>query len=85
MNNIIAVILTGIFLSLLSFPPASQAQSKNNPDLNAKQQNVVTIAAFTTNGNLEKLKIALNEGLDNGNYGLLCCHNALSVQLLQYP
>jgi 4-carboxymuconolactone decarboxylase len=65
-NNIIAVILTGIFLSLLSFPAVSQAQSTNNPDLNAKQQGIVTIAAFTANGNLEKLKTSLNEGLGAG-------------------
>lgn len=66
MNNIIAVILTGIFLSLLSFPSVAKAQSTNNPDLNAKQQNVVTIAAFTANGDLDKLKTSLNEGLDAG-------------------
>ena len=34
--------------------------------LNAKQQSIVTIAAFTAKGDLEKLKTALNEGLDAG-------------------
>ena len=34
--------------------------------LNAKQQSIVTIAAFTANGDLQKLKTALNEGLDAG-------------------
>ncbi|KKI91797.1 hypothetical protein WQ54_12510 [Bacillus sp. SA1-12] len=34
--------------------------------LNAKQQNIVTIAAFTAKGDLSQLKTALNEGLDAG-------------------
>lgn len=38
--------------------------SKNS--LNTRQQSIVAIAAFTANGDLEKLKPALNEGLDNG-------------------
>jgi len=37
-----------------------------NGGLNAKQQKIVTIAAFTANGDLDKLKAALNEGLDAG-------------------
>jgi 4-carboxymuconolactone decarboxylase len=34
--------------------------------LNAKQQSIVTIAAFTATGDLEKLRTALHEGLDAG-------------------
>jgi alkylhydroperoxidase/carboxymuconolactone decarboxylase family protein YurZ len=34
--------------------------------LNPRQQNIVTISAFTAKGDLEKLKTALNEGLDAG-------------------
>ena len=37
-----------------------------NEGLNAKQKGIVTIAAFTASGDLEKLKTALNEGLDAG-------------------
>ena len=37
-----------------------------NEDLNTKQQSIVTIAAFTAKGNMEKLKTALNESLDAG-------------------
>ena len=37
-----------------------------NGRLNAKQEEIVTIAAFTAKGDLEKLKTALNEGLDAG-------------------
>jgi 4-carboxymuconolactone decarboxylase len=34
--------------------------------LNAKQEGIVTIAAFTSNGDLQRLKTALNEGLNAG-------------------
>ena len=34
--------------------------------LNPKQQSIIAISSFTANGNLEKLKGALNEGLDAG-------------------
>ena len=37
-----------------------------NQTLDAKQQSIVPIAAFTANGDLEKLRTALNEGLDAG-------------------
>ncbi len=37
-----------------------------NEGLNAKQEKIVTIAAFTATGHLQKLKTALNEGLDAG-------------------
>ncbi len=37
-----------------------------NEGLNAKQEKIVTIAAFTALGHLQKLKTALNEGLDAG-------------------
>jgi 4-carboxymuconolactone decarboxylase len=38
----------------------------NKNSLNTRQQSIVAIAAFTANGDLEKLKSALNEGLDAG-------------------
>lgn len=66
MNSKIAIILAGIFFSLLNFSSVSQAQSTNTQDLNAQQQSIVTIAAFTAKGDLDKLKTALNDGLDNG-------------------
>lgn len=34
--------------------------------MNTRQKEIVTIAAFTANGDLQKLKTALNEGLDAG-------------------
>jgi 4-carboxymuconolactone decarboxylase len=41
------------------------AQSVNKL-LDAKEQSMVTIAAFTANGDLDKLKPALHSGLDAG-------------------
>jgi len=34
--------------------------------LNSKQKNIVTIAAFTASGELDRLKPALNQGLESG-------------------
>jgi 4-carboxymuconolactone decarboxylase len=42
-----------------------QAQQNKQP-LDAKEQGIITIAAFTANGDLERLKKALNSGLDAG-------------------
>lgn len=37
-----------------------------NQALSAREQNIITIAAFTANGDVDKLRTALNEGLDAG-------------------
>ena len=37
-----------------------------NQALNTKQQSIIPIAAFTANGDLDKLKTALHDGLDAG-------------------
>ena len=37
-----------------------------NQALSTKQQSIVPIAAFTANGDLDKLRTALNDGLDAG-------------------
>jgi hypothetical protein len=60
------MILAGIFVSVFSMVTISEAQAMKNGGLNAKQEKTVTIAAFTANGDLQKLKTALNEGLDAG-------------------
>jgi alkylhydroperoxidase/carboxymuconolactone decarboxylase family protein YurZ len=51
---------------MYSIATISEAQTMENKGLSAKQQSIVTIAAFTANGDMEKLKTALNEGLDAG-------------------
>ena len=66
MNKKLTVILTGIFISVFSILTISEAQTMKSGGLNAKQEKIVTIAAFTANGDLQKLKTALNEGLDAG-------------------
>ena len=66
MNIKIGILVASIFISMLSLSSHSQAQSTNGPELNPKQQGIVAIAAFTANGNMEKLKVSLNEGLDAG-------------------
>ncbi len=38
----------------------------NNQPLNTRQQSIVTISAFTANGDMENLTTALNSGLDAG-------------------
>lgn len=44
---------------------ASAQMKQSNQALNAKQQHIIPIAAFTANGDTEKLKVALVEGLQN--------------------
>ena len=66
MNKKILSILAGIFITVFSIASLSEAQTMKSAGLNAKQEKVVTIAVFTANGDLQKLKTALNEGLDAG-------------------
>jgi 4-carboxymuconolactone decarboxylase len=66
MNKNGLVILAGIFIWVYSFATISEAQTMKSEGLNAKQEKIVTIAAFTAKGDLPKLKTALNEGLDAG-------------------
>ena len=61
-----------LFLALALFtfdlPPELKAQQamKTNQALDKKQQSIISIAAVTATGNLPKLKIELNNGLDAG-------------------
>lgn len=66
MNNKLTVILTGILITVLSILTVSEAKTMNSEGLNARQKGIVTIAAFTASGDLEKLKTALSDGLDAG-------------------
>ncbi|MDR1709220.1 MAG: carboxymuconolactone decarboxylase family protein [Candidatus Accumulibacter sp.] len=52
--------LWAAFMGVVAVSGARAAESA----LNAKQQSVVAISALTARGDIEKLKIALNEGLD---------------------
>ncbi len=68
MNKKIILILAGVIFSLFNFTNISEAQSMKNENqvLTARQEKIVTIAAFTAKGDLPQLKNALNEGLDAG-------------------
>jgi alkylhydroperoxidase/carboxymuconolactone decarboxylase family protein YurZ len=65
MNKKLAVLL-GTFLLIWSFAALSEAETVKTQALSPKQQSIVAISAFTANGDLEKLKMALSEGLDAG-------------------
>jgi len=60
-------LLAVISTLIVNLAAISRAQNMDkNQALSAKQQSIVPIAAFTANGDMEKLKTALNEGLDAG-------------------
>jgi 4-carboxymuconolactone decarboxylase len=61
-TTILAVILAIMF----SFVAVTGAQTVNTRALSPKQRSIIAISAFTANGDLEKLKTALKEGLDTG-------------------
>ncbi len=62
----LAVIAASILIVMFSIATISEAKTMKNGGLNARQEQIVTIAVFTASGDLEKLKTALNEGLDAG-------------------
>ncbi len=66
MHKKMVAVLAGIILFAFSTTSITQAQTTDDQGLNSKQQSIVTIAAFTASGDLDKLKTALNEGLDAG-------------------
>lgn len=66
MNKKNTAFLALLFASMFSFATLSEAQTMKNEGLNSKQEKIVTIAAFTARGDLDKLKSALNLGLDAG-------------------
>jgi 4-carboxymuconolactone decarboxylase len=66
MNKKLTILLASILAALFSVVTFSEAQAMTNGGLNAKQEKIVAIAAFTANGDHQKLKTALIEGLDAG-------------------
>lgn len=66
MSRKITTILTGVFLLLFGMVAVSHAQASNDRVLTQKQRAIVPIAAFTAQGDMEKLSVALDEGLDAG-------------------
>lgn len=61
----ISKLLAAVFIFTISFWGIVEAQVMDN-ELSAKQQSIITISAYTANGDLDKLRTALNGGLDAG-------------------
>lgn len=58
---------TALFALILTVTTITEAQTMNAEQaLSAKEQSIVSIAAFTASGDMEELKASLNEGLDVG-------------------
>jgi 4-carboxymuconolactone decarboxylase len=67
MNRQIIASMAVISAFMCSFATMAEARDMDkNQALSAKQKGIIPIAAFTANGDMEKLKTALNEGLDAG-------------------
>ncbi len=66
MNKIITIILACLFFSLTGIVTLSEAQTMKDEGLTDRQKSIVPIASFTASGDMQKLKTALNEGLDAG-------------------
>ncbi|MBG0791407.1 MAG: carboxymuconolactone decarboxylase family protein [Desulfovibrionaceae bacterium] len=59
--------LLAALILVFGFATATEAADMNKETtLDARQQAIVTIAAFTTSGDMQRLKPALNQGLDAG-------------------
>jgi len=59
-------ILAGLFIVVCYVNAVCEAQIVKKGGLDARQEAIVPIAAFTASGDMEKLKTALNDGLDAG-------------------
>jgi alkylhydroperoxidase/carboxymuconolactone decarboxylase family protein YurZ len=67
MNRIVILFMAILFAILISIAAIAEAQPMDKKQaLNSKQQGIIPIAAFTAKGDLKKLKVSLNEGLDAG-------------------
>jgi len=66
-NRLITMVVAIILAMMFCIAGMSEAQPMDkNQALSSKQQGIIPIAAFTAKGDLEKLKVSLNEGLDAG-------------------
>ena len=65
-KTFLRIIMGLTVVSCLSISLYSQSMIESKKSLTAKQQSIITIAAYTAQGELRDLKTALNEGLDAG-------------------
>lgn len=68
MKKLAIQLLIGLLLITSGFSEKLYAENTNetSKELSVKQQSIIPIAAYTAVGELEKLKQALNDGLDTG-------------------
>jgi len=67
MNRLVTELLTIILAMMLIIAAIAEAKPMEKYlALSSKQQGIISIAAFTAKGDLENLKVALNNGLDAG-------------------
>ena len=59
------LIMSGLFLPVWAFGSEGANMEKSHA-LNQRQQSIIPIAAFTADGDMDRLKPALNQGLDAG-------------------
>ena len=64
--KIIGFIAMIIAISLFTNPVKAQQMTTTNKSLSPQEQNIISISALTAKGDLDKLKTALNTGLENG-------------------
>ena len=65
MKNIIVLTIFLTFFTAVAFA-TSEKTSEKVRSLSQRQQSIIPIAAFTADGDIERLKPALNRGLDDG-------------------
>lgn len=67
MNRLVTEFLAIILVMMCLIAAIAEAKPiNNNQALGSKQKGIIPIAAFTARGDLERLKVSLNEGLDAG-------------------
>jgi len=65
MNNFSRLVPT-LLVAMFCITTISEALAETNKTLSARQKAIIPIAAFTASGNISKLGIALNAGMDAG-------------------
>jgi len=64
--NIFRRSILPFFIAMLCIMNITKVMAETDTTLNDRQKAIIPIAAFTANGNMPKLEIALNQGLDSG-------------------
>jgi 4-carboxymuconolactone decarboxylase len=66
MNRKSTGILAGVVIAVMGTAIISESLAMETGRLNARQEKIIPIGAFTASGDLQKLETALSEGLDAG-------------------